>query len=290
MEAMRSLKSPITAAVFALGAASVLVACDDGRKVAEAVAVDTLGKLSDVVKEDVAQVRRGLPQGAAKLGPMLDPDTLASPVLVQKAIAHARSAVPDLDVAKSTFFSYADATGTVVRSETDPDVLAGKSIVAAFPPLKKALDQGGLAEAWGEQKDLRGVKMGPDLAWVIAVPVKDEKGATKGAFVTGWSLRAYAHRLENAAQTVVREAAEKAGKKNPSLVYVFVVKGKTAYGAPLAPDVNATAIEGLDLVGKTSAGPYRGTLEITGRGFGVAGTRAPDLGDDAVLAVLATEI
>jgi hypothetical protein len=286
---MRSSRSAFTA-LATLTLVAALAACDDGRKVAEGVAVDTLAKLSDVVKEDVAQVRHGLPQGAAKLGTMLDADTLASPVLVQKAIAHARSSVPDLDVAKSTFFSYADATGTVVRSETDPDVLAGKSIVAAFPPLKKALDQGGLAEAWGEHKDLRGVKTGPDLAWVIAAPVKDDKGATKGAFVTGWSLRAYARRLENAAQTVVREAAEKAGKKNPSLVYVFVVKGKTAYGAPLAPDVNATAIEGLDLVGKTSAGPYRGTLEITGRGFGVAGTRVPDLGDDAALAVLATEI
>ena len=36
--------------------------------------------------------------------------------------------------------------------------------------------------------------------------------------------------------------AEKAGKKNPPLVYVFVVKGKTAYGTPISPDVNAQAV------------------------------------------------
>ncbi len=69
-----------------------------------------------------------------------------------------------------------------------------------------------------------------------------------------------------------------------------MVKGKTAYGTPVAPDVNAHAIEALDLVGKTAAGPYRGTLEITGRGFGVAAVRAPEFGDDAALAVLTSEI
>ncbi len=137
---------------------------------------------------------------------------------------------------------------------------------------------------------MRGVKTGRDLAWVAAAPVKDDKGQLKGMFVTGWSLRAYARRLENAATSTVREAAEKAGKKNPPLVYVFVVKGKTAYGSPLAPDEDAQAIEVLDVVGKTASGPYRGTLEITGRGFGVAGVRAPELGDDAALAVLASEI
>jgi hypothetical protein len=284
MIAMRSAAALLPAVVL------LAAACDDNRKVAEQSAASTLAKLAEVLKEDVAQVRRGLPEGAAKLGPMLDADTASSPVLLQKAISRARSLVPDLDVAKSTFFSYADATGTVLRSETDPDVLAGRSIVAAFPPLKKAFDAGGAAEAWGEMKDLRAVKTGPDLMWVIAAPVKDDKGQRRGAFVTGWSLRAYARRLENAAQTVLREAAEKAGKKNPSLVYVFVVKGKTAYGAPVAPDVNAQAIESLDVVGKTASGPYRGTLEITGRGFGVAATRASDFGEDAALTVLATEI
>jgi hypothetical protein len=268
-----------------------LAGCDDGRKSAEAAAAEELTKLSPVLGADVGEVRRGLPAGAAALGPMLDDDTLASPVGVQKAISRARALVKDLDVAKGTFFCVTDANGEVVRSEADPDVLAKQSILAPFPALKKALaPSGGLTETWGEQKDLRGAKSGPDLIWAAAAPVKDDKGRVKGLFVTGWSLRAYARRLESSAISAVKEAAEKAGKKNPPLVYVFVVKGKTAYGTPIAPDVNAQAVEGLDLIGKTAAGPYRGTLEITGRGFGVAGARAPELGDDAVLAVLASEI
>jgi hypothetical protein len=269
---------------------TAVTACDDGRKHAEQAAADTLPKLSAILAEDVRQIRRGLPAGATKLGPMLDPDTLASPVSVQKAISRTRALVPDLDVAKGTFFSYTDATGTVLRSETDPDLLAGKSIVAAFPPLAAALGASGAAEAWGELADLRGVRNGPDRAWVVAAAVKDDKGATKGLFVTGWSLRLYARRLETAATGLVREAAEKAQQKNPPIVYVFLVKGKTAYGAPLAPDVNAQAIELLDPIAKTASGPYRGTLEITGRGFGVAAARAPELGDDAAIAVLTSEI
>jgi hypothetical protein len=243
-----------------------------------------------VLQHDVAQVRQGLPLGATKLGPMLDPDTVTSPNTLQKTISRARALVPDLDAAKSTFFTITDANGVSLRSEVDPDLLVGKSIVGAFPALKKALEGAPAAEAWGQMNELRAVKTGPDLAWVVAVPVKEDKSSWKGLFVTGWSLRAYARRLENAAQTIVKEAADKAGKKNPSLVYVFVVKGKTAYGAPIAPDVNAQAVEQLDVVGKTASGPYRGTLEITGRGFGVAAARAPELGDDAALAVLATEI
>ncbi len=236
-------------------------------------------------------MRRGLPEGAAKLGPMLDPDTLGSPVGVQKAISRTRALVPDLDVAKGTFFSYAGKEGIVVRSEADPDVLADKSILVPFPGLQKALAPGGgLAEAWGEMKELRGARNGPDILWTAAAPVKDEKGALMGMLVTGWPLRTYARRLENSALISVKEASEKAGKKNPPLVYVFVIKGKTAYGTPVAPDVNAQALEGLDLIAKTASGPYRGTLEITGRGFGVAAARAPELGDDAALAVLASEL
>jgi hypothetical protein len=267
-----------------------LPACDDGRKVAEQSAADTLAKLIPTVKDDVEQVRVGLPAGAVRLTPMLDADTLANPNLLQKTITRTRGLVPQLDVAKSTFFTITDTTGTSLRSEVDPDLLVGKSMIAAFPPLKQALSPDAkVVEAWGEMKELRAVKNGPDIAWVVATPILDDKAAVKAVFVTGWSLRAYARRLENAAQGVVKDLAEKAGKKNPSLVYVFVVKGKTAYGAPIAPEVNAQAVELLDPVAKTASGPYRGTLEITNRGFGVAVARVPELGDDVAVAVLATE-
>lgn len=268
-----------------------LSACDDGGKASEQTAVDEIAKLTTVIKEDVAQVRRGLPQGAAKLGPMLDADTLGNPGALQKAIGRARAEVQDLAVSKGTFFSYADATGTVVRSEADPDMLAGKSIVGTFPALKKALDPAsGVVETFGQMKELVMAKTGPDMAWVTAMPVKDDKGGLKGAFLTGWSFRAYVYRLEQSAKMSVTSVAEKAGKKHAPLVYIYVVKGKTAYGAPGTPDVNAKKAEELDLLGKTSAGPYRGQAEITGRVFGIAAQRLPEMGDDAVLTVLASHI
>lgn len=268
-----------------------LAACDDQKKASEQSAVDELGKLVTLVKDDVGQVKRGLPVGAEKLGKALDADTLANPAALQKAIGRARAAVDDLAMAKSTWFSYADATGTVVRSEADPDMLANKSVLPAFPALKKALDPaGGMAEAFGEMKELKMAKTGPDMAWLAAFPVKDDKGGAKGMFITGWSFRAFVYHLEQQAKMTVAEVAQKAGKKNPPLVYIYLLKGKTAYGAPGTPDVNAKTIEDMDLLGKTAAGNYHGYVEITGRGFGVAGARVPEMGDDAALAVLASEI
>ena len=68
------------------------------------------------------------------------------------------------------------------------------------------------------------------------------------------------------------------------------MRGSKAYGGPMTPDVNAEAIEKLDLASKIGSGPYRGTLEITGRKFGVAAQKTPDLSDDTGLAVLMSEI
>jgi hypothetical protein len=287
---MAPVQNPLVLAALVVVPLAV-AGCDDGRKASEQAAADALARLSPVLSEDAAQVRRGLPQGAVKLGPMLDPDTMGSLVGLQKAISRTRALVPDLEIAKSTFFSYADTNGAVLRSEADPDVLQGKSMFTAFPALKKATEPGGgLTEAWGQMDDLRGARKGADLQWVAAAPVKDDKGQVKGLFVTGWSLRALAYHLETNARMAAVDAAAKAGKKTPPLLYVFVLKGKTAYGAPVTPEVNAQALEGFDLLGKTAGGPYRGGLEITGRTFGIAGARAPELGDDAALAVLASEI
>jgi hypothetical protein len=268
-----------------------LTACDEGKKASEQDAVDTLGTVSALVKDDVGQVRRGLPEGAAKLGKLLDADTLGNPAALQKAIARARADVKDLEVAKSNWFTYADEKGVAVRSEADPDMLAGKSIIGAFPALKKALDPAsGLVEGFGTMKELVMAKTGPDMAWLAAAPVKDDKGQGKGMFVSGWSFRAFVYHLEQSAKLSVADAAQKAGKKNPPLVYIYLLKGKTAYGAPGTPDVNAKAVEDMDLLGKTASGNYRGYVEITNRGFGIAGARAPEMGDDAVLVVLASEI
>lgn len=272
-------------------AAIALAGCDDGKKLSEKEAADEVALIAPIVKEDVEQVRKGLPAGAAKLAQKADADTLGNNAALQKAIADSRAAVKELDVAKSTFFSIADATGTVLRSEADPDMLAGKSVITPFPALKKALDPAaGVVEAFGEMVEMRGLRTGQDLAWVAVHPMKDDKGL-KGLFVTGWSFRKYAAYLDDKAKRHLSDMAAKAEKKTVPIAYVFLFKGSKAYGAPLlSADVNAQAIEGLGILEKTSAGPYKGNIEITGRSFGVAAQRTPELGDDAAVVVLLSEI
>ena len=269
----------------------LVAACDDGGKASQKYASDVTEKLVPVLKEDVAQVRRGLPEGAAKLGTLLEADPGANLVALQKAIEGARASSKDLQVAKSTFFSFTDPSGTVLRSEADPDMLANKSVVAAFPELKKALDpQAGVVEAFGEMQEMRGVRNGQDHQWVVAHPVKGGDGQLKGAFVTGWSFRAYAFRVQEAGRRELIEVAKRDQLKTAPLIYAFVFKGGKAYGEKVTPDVNSEAVEKVDLMGKTSAGAWSGTVEITGRTFGVAAQRVPDLAPDAGVAVLVSKI
>lgn len=266
-------------------------ACEDTRALSEQNAMQAMTKLLPVVKEDVEQVRRGLPEGAKKLGTLLEADPGQNLAALQQAIQNARASVRDLNVAKSTFFSFADTTGTVLRSEADPDLLANKSVIAAFPDLKKALDpNSGNVEVFGEMQEMRGLRTGQDQQWVVAHPVKDASGTVKGLFVTGWSYRRFAYHLEETAKRDLIEAAKQENRKKMPLIYVFVLKGKKAYGAPVTPDVNAQAVEGLDLVEKTGAGPWKGSVDITGRTFGVAAQRTPELGPDAGLAVIMSEV
>jgi hypothetical protein len=274
-------------ALAALG----LSGCDDGKKLSEREAFEEVERIAPILKEDVEQIRKGLPAGAAKLAEKTDADTLGNNSALQKAIAQSRAQVKELDTAKSTFFSITDATGTVLRSEADPDMLAGKSVVAAFPSLKKALDPAsGVVEAFGEMVEMRGLRTGQDLAWVAVHPMKDDKGL-KGLFVTGWSFRKYAAYLDDKARRHLEAASLKAEKKTVPIAYVFLFKGAKAYGSPLlSADVNAQALEGLGLLEKTAQGPYKGNIEITGRSFGVAAQRTPELGDDAAIAVLLSEI
>jgi hypothetical protein len=273
-------------AAFAL---LLLPGCDDAKK-AEQTAVDEVRRLSTIVKQDAAQVRNGLPAGAKKLGPLLGADPGADLAGLQRAIATTRNQVQDLSVAKSTFFSFTDPSGTVLRSEADPDLLAGKNVVSAFPALKAALDpKAGLVEAHGQMQEMRGVRNGPDTTWVAAAPVVVD-GAVKGLFVTGWSYRRYAYHLDEVAKRDFADAAEKGDKKVTPISYVFVVEGDKAYGAPVTPDVDADAIAGLHVIDKTASGPYRGTLEVTNRSFGIAAGRTPELGDKTAVVVMVSEI
>ena len=276
---------------FATLALVGLAGCDDVKKLSEREAAEEVERMAPVVKEDVEQLRAGVPAGAAKLSEKTDPDTLGSNPALQKAIAQSRAQVKELDTSKATFFAMADATGMVLRSEADLDLLAQHNVVAAFPALKKALDPAsGTVETFGEMAEMRGLRTGQDLAWVLAYPLKDAKGL-KGLFVTGWSFRKYAAYLDDKARRHLEAASAKAEKKTVPIAYVFIVKGAKAYGSPLlSADVNAQAIEGLGILEKTATAPYKGNIEITGRNFGVAAQRAPELGDDAAVVVLLSEI
>lgn len=271
--------------------AALATACKDDGKASQKNAAEVVDKLVPVVKEDVGQLRNGLPAGAAKLTTLLDADPGADLRALQRAIAGARALVKDLEVAKSTFFSFTDPSGTVLRSEADPDMLANRSVLAAFPELKKALDpSSGVTEVFGEMQEMRGLKTGQDLQWVLAHPVKDGGGQLKGMFVTGWSFRAYAYRLTSAAERELGEMKKRDGLKSMPLLYVFSFKGNKAYGEAVTPAVNAEALEKLDLQAKTASGPWSDVIEIAGRTFGAAAQRIPELAPDAGVAALVSGI
>jgi hypothetical protein len=121
---------------------------------------------------------------------------------------------------------------------------------------------------------------------VAAVPVGDVP--PRALYATGWSWSAYAYRLENALRSAARGKASE-GQKVP-LLYAYVVVGGSVYGAPVSPEVNAKAIADQAVLGKLHGGePMTAELEITGRGFGLAAARVPELGDDVAVVVLRSE-
>jgi hypothetical protein len=267
-----------------------LAGCADPAK-QEQIAVDALVKIAPLADADVAQVRRGLPEGAKVMGEQIDAEPETNLVALQRVVRGSRANVEDLRTSKCTFFSFADAAGVVHRSEIDPDNLAQKQLFTVFPGLKKALEpNAGVVEAWGDMEEMHVTKTGPEHQWVVAHAVRDKAGQTKGLFVTGWSLRRFAYHIDQAAKGELVKAAERDRKVKVPLVYVFLVKDGKAYGGPMAPDVNAHAVEGLDLVNKTQSGPYRGHVEVTGRVFGVAAQKAPNIGESIVLAVMTSEV
>jgi hypothetical protein len=257
----------------------------------EQIAVDVLAKIAPLADAEVAQVRRGVPAGAKLLGEHVDAEPGTNLVALQRVVRSARVNTEDLRTSKCTFFSFVDPSGVVLRSEIDPDNLAEKQIFTVFPALKKALEpNAGVVEAWGDLEEMRIAKVGPEHQWVLAHAVRDKEGQTKGLFVTGWSLRRFAYHIDQAARDELVKTVERERQVKVPLVYVFLVKDGKAYGAPMAPDVNAHAVEELDLLTKTQNGPFRGHIEVTGRVFGIAAQKSPNIGESVVLSVMISEV
>lgn len=272
-------------AAAALGAVAAL-GCSKSAQVSEQKArahAETLAKLAE---EDVAEVRRGLPEGAKALAALYRGDTKPADDLkgVRVALEQARAKVQDLRVAKSTFFALAAPDGGVLRNDQEQDLMTGKNFFTAFPKLKDALG-GKYVETRGSMPEAAAVRRA-DAQWVAAEPVEVD-GKVEGLYVTGWSWSAYAYRLENALRSEVRGALGK--NENLPLVYVYVIADRAAYGAPVSPEVSAKAILAQDPLAHLSGGVFSTQLEITGRDFGLAVKPLAAFGDGVAVAVLRSE-
>jgi len=268
------------------------VGCDDSAKRSEAAALAAVDAAMPLIERDTAQVRTGMPAGLPVLLKRMPDDPLGKRQELQEAIKAARGNVDDLAHAKSTFFSFASPDGVVLRSEIDPDRLVDQNIVTSYPDLAKALDpKAGLVEAYGPMDALRGVKKGDDIAWVVALGVPGAEGGDgkpRGLFLTGWSMRLYARSIESQVRTKMTETSKEKGDKTVPLVYVYIVKGKGAYGDPDSPESNGAKLVEIDVIGKTAGGDFKTHMDIDGHVFGIAARRCKAFGDDAAVAVVAS--
>lgn len=267
----------------------LLSSCKDSVDTSIQLAKRDVPRLVSASKEDVDELRRGMPQGAQQLEPLLRASTPPRDDLqgVRDALDRARYKVQDLRTAKSTFFALVDGQGQVLRTDREPDMMAGKNLFTAFPETRGALD-GKMVQTRGTMPEASGVKGRPDGQWVLAVPVQRD-AKSQAIFASGWSWSAYAYRLENAARGYARdEAAQRRGKE--PLLYVYVMVNDAVYGAPVSPTVNAEAIRRtLPLAKIADSSVHSASLQITGRDFGLAVQRSPALGENVAIAILRSE-
>lgn len=268
-------------------AVALALACSRDKEKSPARALEHAAALAKTVETDVGEVRAGLPEGAKLLVRLVSSDKPLQDDLqaVREALERARDKVQDLRVAKSTFFALAEPSGVVLRNDQAQDSMAGKNLFESFPALRGALE-GKRVETIGQMPEAARVK-GPDGQWVTAAPVLVD-GKARALYVTGWSWSAYAYRLENSLRSEVRSQVGEQGKM--PLLYVYMVVTDAAYGAPVSPEVNASAIVGQKPLEKLdAAGQWSTRIEITGRDFGLAVQRTPILGEGVAIAVLRTE-
>jgi hypothetical protein len=278
------------AALAALVVVSLTACKDKGKESADAAR----GNVDDMVKlanDDVAEVERGLPEGAKQMGEILakTDDPKKNPQEVRGALLKIRQKVPDLSVAKSTFFAFTDEKGIAIRNDLEQDTMAGKDVVAGYPDLKKALS----GEAFVTTNGQFGTPnpIGPDREWVAGVPVKKADGSLEGLLVTGWTYRRFATHLQESLKRNLQDAMMKAGDSGKlPVLYVFLFDKNAVYGDRQTPRINEQALKDLDLVGKTSGGPANGPITITDRVFGWAAARVPKLGPEVGIVVLRSEI
>jgi hypothetical protein len=263
------------------------VGCTDKGKLSEKEARANVDALLAIADTDVGQIERGLPLGADKLASLWakGSDPRQDLRAVRSALVRMRRDVPDLTVAKSTFFAVADDKGIAIRNDLEEDAMAGKNLLALFPDIAKAL-AGSYVTTTGAFPGPP-LPSGPDKDWLASAPIKKDDGAVGGVLLTGWTFRRYAYHLQEQLRHDMEQAQHNA--KLPVL-YVMMFDKSGVYGAPQTPPVNEKAIADLDPVGKTASGRAEGTLAITDRDFGWVAARLPRMGADIGLAVLRSEL
>jgi hypothetical protein len=279
-------------ACLGLGVLSLsLGGCKDQAKLSEQKALEHATDMSGLAEKDVGEVERGLPLGAAQMASLYanGADPQKDLPAVRSGLRHIRAEIPDLTVAKSTFFALADTQGVAIRNDLEQDVMAGQNVVAIFPALHKAID-GTFATATG-QFPTKTPPSPPDKDWMAAAPIKGDHGQVAGILLTGWTYRRFANHLQESLRHDLQEALLKA-KDNGKLpiLYVMVFDSTGIYSPPLTPPINDKTLSDLDLVAKTANGPVHGVVNITDRDFGYAAVRVPKLAADMGIAVLRSEI
>lgn len=278
-----------------------LVGCKDrGQKSADEARAD-VQKLVELTAKDVAEVERGLPEGAKKLSELLlkevgkDGDPKQNSPAVRSALLKMRQQVPDLGIAKSTFFAFADEKGIAVRNDFEQDTMAGKDLVKAWPGLEPVLKNAPFTATTGRFPGAPN-PAGPDKEWVAAVPVKKADGSPQGMLVTGWTYRRFAYHLQVTLQRELQDQLMRSGDKGKMpIVYVCLFDNEGIYGAGApgsapVPEVNEKALAEVGLYAKTEAGVASSPLRISDREFGWAAARLPKLGSDVGVVVLRSEI
>lgn len=271
--------------------ASAITGCKDQGKISAQGAAENAGWLATLADKDVEEIERGLPEGAKRLAGMIakTPEIPKDPAQAKTAILRARREVPNLNVAKSTFFALADENGVGIRNNLEEDVMAGQNLVGIFPDLKKSL-AGAFVTTTGAFPGAA-TNQGADKDWIASTPVKDDSGKLLGLFVTGWTYRRFAYHLQESLRTDLSEKIRKSGDNGKLPVfYVGVFDRSGVYTAPRTPPVNEKALVDADLATKTASGPYQGTTSITDRTFGIGAIRVPKLGPDAGIVVLRSEL
>jgi hypothetical protein len=264
-------------------------ACKDQAKESAKHATHDVAELSTLIDKDVAEIERGLPEGAKRLAPLVanGADPRRDVAGVRRALLRIRRDVMDLNLAKSTFFAMADPNGIAIRNDLEEDVMAGQNLFAIFPALPMSK---------GEYVTTTGIfpnastKNGPDEDWVAAVPLKRDDGSCGAVLLTGWTYRYFARHLQESLKDRLVDQAKATGNEGRLPVFYVAVFDKSGvYSAPLTPQIDEKALAEQDLLAKTEAGPFHGTLNITDRAFGFAAQRTPKLAPKTGVVVLRSE-